>query len=61
MWNFENSALKSGAVEESLTNLENQVTNMCNQRDATHLELSGKVKASFGDDSSHYEMVGGHA
>ena len=57
---------KSRTVEESMTNLENQLTNMRNQRDAAHQELWGLVKrvrsgvkAAFGDDSSQYEMVGG--
>jgi hypothetical protein len=50
---------RSRAIEENLTDLRNQ-------RDAAHQDLWDKVKrlrsgvkATFGDDSSQYEMVGG--
>lgn len=53
-------------IEEAITNLENQLTNMRNQRDAANNSLWDKikraragVKATYGDDSSQYEMVGG--
>jgi len=57
---------KSRAIDESLTDLENKLTDMRNQRDAANQDLWDKVKrlragvkASYGDDSSQYEMVGG--
>jgi len=53
-------------IDQSMTNLENQLTNMRNQRDAANAGLWDQVKrvragvkATFGDDSSQYEMVGG--
>jgi hypothetical protein len=45
--------LKAGAIDGVMTNLENQLTNLHNQR------VRAGVKARFGDDSSPYEMVGG--
>ena len=49
-----------------MTNLENQLTDLRNRRDATNETLWDAVKrvragfkASFGDDSSQYEMIGG--
>ena len=53
-------------IQEQMTNLENQLTNLRNQRDAANVSLWDKVKraragvkATYGDDSSQYEMVGG--
>jgi len=53
-------------VEEQITNLENKLTDMRNQRDAFSQSMWDKVKrlragvkAIYGDDSSQYEMVGG--
>lgn len=57
---------RARAINESLTNLENKLTDLRNQRDEVNLILWDKVKrtragfrASFGDDSSQFEMVGG--
>lgn len=57
---------RARAIDESLTNLENKLTDLRNQRDEVNLILWDKVKrvragfrASFGDDSSQFEMVGG--
>lgn len=57
---------RARGIEEAITNLENQLTNMRNQRDAANVSLWDKVKrvragvkATYGDDSSQYEMVGG--
>jgi predicted nucleic acid-binding Zn-ribbon protein len=57
---------RSRAIEENLTDLENRLTDLRNQRDAAHQDLWDKVKrlragvkAIFGDDSSQYEVVGG--
>ena len=54
------------AVDEQMTSLKNQLTNLRNQRDVAYYSLwdtvkraRAGVKASFGDDSSQYEMVGG--
>ena len=53
-------------VDEQITNLENKLTDMRNQRDAFNQSIwdkvkrvRGGVKAIYGDDSSQYEMVGG--
>lgn len=53
-------------VEEQMTSLKNQLTDLRNRRDALYQSTWDKVKrvragvkASFGDDSSQYEMVGG--
>jgi len=53
-------------TEEQITNLENTLTNVRNQRDAYSLAMWDKVKrvraavkGIYGDDSSQYEMVGG--
>ena len=53
-------------VAEQITNLENKLTDMRNQRDAFNQSIwdkvkrvRGGVKAIYGDDSSQYEMVGG--
>jgi len=57
---------RARGIEEAITNLENQLTNMRNQRDAANNSLWDKIKraragikATYGDDSSQYEMVGG--
>ena len=57
---------RARGIEEAITNLENQLTDMRNQRDAANVSLWDKVKraragvkATYGDDSSQYEMVGG--
>ena len=57
---------RARGIQEQLTNLENQLTNLRNRRDAVNLSLWDKVKraragvkATYGDDSSQYEMVGG--
>jgi hypothetical protein len=57
---------RARAIDESLTNLENKLVDMRNQRDEANLILWDKVKrvragfkASYGDDSSQFEMVGG--
>ena len=49
-----------------MTNREDQLTNLRNQRDTINQSLWDKVKraragvkANYGDDSSQYEMVGG--
>ena len=56
----------ANSLEDSITDLENNLTNLRNQREASNQELWNMVKrvrASFkglyGDDSSQYEMVGG--
>jgi hypothetical protein len=53
-------------IEDQLIGLANQLTDLRNQRDAVHQSIWDKLKrirsgmkASFGDDSSQYEMVGG--
>ena len=53
-------------IEHSLATLETQLTEMRNQRDALSQSSWDKVKrvragvkATFGDDSSQYEMIGG--
>lgn len=53
-------------VEEQMTSLRNQLTDLRKRRDALYQSTWDKVKrvgagvkASFGDDSSQYEMVGG--
>src|SRR5687768_17175699 len=52
--------------QEQITNLENKLTDVRNQRDAYNQSMwdkvkrvRGGVKAIYGDDSSQYEMVGG--
>ena len=57
---------RARGIEEAITNLENQLTNMRNQRDAANNSVWDKVKraragvkATYGDNSSQYEMVGG--
>ena len=57
---------RSRAIEEAITNLETQLTDMRNKRDAANNSVWDKVKraragikATYGDDSSQYEMVGG--
>jgi len=57
---------RARAIDESLTNLENKLTDLRNQRDEANLILWDRVKrvragfkAIFGDDSSQFEMVGG--
>ena len=60
-------ALKlANSLEDSITDLENNLTNLRNQREASNQELWNMVKrvraafkGIFGDDSSQYEMVGG--
>ena len=54
------------SIEHSLATLETQLTEMRNQRDALSQSSWDKVKrvragvkATFGDDSSQYEMIGG--
>ena len=54
------------ALHTQISNLETQLTDLRNKRDALHLSLWDKVKriragikAAFGDDSSQYEMIGG--
>jgi hypothetical protein len=53
-------------IMTQILQLETQLTNMRNQRDAINQNIWDKikrirmgVKANFGDDSSQYEMVGG--
>jgi len=53
-------------IEEQLLDLTNQLIDLRNQRDAVNQSVWDKLKrvragmkASFGDDSSQYEMVGG--
>ena len=57
---------KARGIDETLTDLENKLTNLRNQRDEVNEDLWDKLKrlragmkASYGDDSSQYEMVGG--
>ena len=57
---------RARAIDESLTNLENKLIDLRNQRDEANQILWDRVKraragfkASFGDDSSQFEMVGG--
>jgi hypothetical protein len=57
---------RANSIDESITDLENKLTDMRNQREASNRELWNmlkRVRASFkglyGDDSSQYEMVGG--
>ncbi|MFZ5822724.1 MAG: hypothetical protein ACOYYJ_22760 [Chloroflexota bacterium] len=57
---------QADSVMAKITNLETQLTNLRNQRDALYQGLWDKVKraragikANYGDDSSQYEMVGG--
>ena len=57
---------RARAIEESLTNLENKLIDLRNQRDEANLILWAKVKrvragfkASYGDASSQFEMVSG--
>ena len=52
--------------QEQITNLENKLTDVRNQRDAYNQAMWDKVKrvrasikGIYGDDSSQYEMVGG--
>ena len=54
------------ALHTQIANLETQLTDLRNKRDALHLSLWDKVKriragikAAFGDDSSQFEMIGG--
>jgi hypothetical protein len=66
-----NAALEAGlenaaAIQNILNDLEIQLTNQRNQRDAANGELwimvkrlRMGVKAIYGDDSSQYEMAGG--
>lgn len=56
----------TAAIQSALNNLEIQITDQRNQRDAAYGELWKKVKrlragvkAIYGDDSSQYEMAGG--
>src|SRR5687768_10259695 len=61
------TALKrANGLEGAITDLENNLTNLRNQREASNQELWNMVKrvraafkGIFGDDSSQYEMVGG--
>ncbi len=53
-------------LESDMAKLEAQLTDKRNQRDALYLSMWDKVKrvrngvkATYGDDSSQYEMVGG--
>jgi len=53
-------------IDAQMVNLENQLTNLRNQRISTNQAIWDKlkrvragVKATYGDDSSEYEMVGG--
>ncbi|MGA7195394.1 MAG: hypothetical protein WBW94_17380 [Anaerolineales bacterium] len=57
---------QSDPLEQQITNLETQLTNLRNERDALYVSIWEKVKrvragvkGNFGDDSSQYEMVGG--
>lgn len=57
---------EAGPIQAQITNLETQLTNLRNQRDAVYETMWDKVKrvragvkANYGDDSSQYEMVGG--
>jgi hypothetical protein len=63
---LEEELKKSIEIQNTLNNLEIQMTDQRNQRDAAYGELWKKVKrlrmgvkAIYGDDSSQYEMVGG--
>ena len=54
------------ALQAQISNLETQLTDLRNKREALNLSLWDKVKriragikAAFGDDSSRYEMIGG--
>lgn len=56
----------AAALESAMAKLEAQLTDMRNQRHALYLSMWDKVKrlrsgikATYGDDSSQYEMVGG--
>jgi hypothetical protein len=53
-------------LESDIAKLEAQLTDKRNQRDATYIGMWDKlkrvrngIKATYGDDSSQYEMVGG--
>src|SRR6266496_37414 len=53
-------------IDAQMVNLENQLTNLRNQRILSNQAIWEKlkrvragVKATYGDDSSEYEMVGG--
>lgn len=57
---------RANAIEDSITDLENKLTDFRNQREASNEDLWNMVKRSrasfkglYGDDSSQYEMVGG--
>ena len=57
---------QAGPLENQITDLETQLTNLRNQRDDLYLGMWDKlkrvrsgVKANYGDNSSQYEMVGG--
>ena len=57
---------RARTIEELLTSLENKLIDLRNQHDAVNLILWDKVKraragfkATYGDDSSQFEMVGG--
>lgn len=63
---FSSEVQHAAKVEAQMTSLENQMTDMRNQRQEAYASLwamlkrvRAGVKASFGDDSSQYEMVGG--
>ena len=57
---------RANAIDGSITDMENKLIDLRNQRDDSNQELwdmvkrmRAGVKASFGDDSSQFEMVGG--
>ena len=54
------------SLQSQIANLETQLTDLRNKRDAVQLSLWDKIKraragmkATYGDDSSQFEMVGG--
>lgn len=63
---FSNQVQHAAQLEANIISLENQMTDLRNQRQAANAALwdmlkrvRAGVKAAFGDDSSQYEMVGG--
>ncbi len=57
---------QAGPLENQITDLETQLTNLRNQRDDLYLGMWDKlkrvrsgIKGNYGDNSSQYEMVGG--
>ena len=57
---------RANSIDETITDLENKLTDLRNQRESSNQDLWNIVKrvraafkGIFGDDSSQYEMVGG--